>query len=216
MTDRADVSWALSDVEGWLGLKMHTGEYSSAFAKELAVHMVERCYNVHAVYDELSVLEGTSVRGTPTRPASEFKRAPLKGLWHKHHAQAYFIVQNIVNHWSSDRRHSQLSQNVLDDGGSLDHLTDHLIVGAYEERARHQALTGEWIIFAKAGSRNFYLTLACHAENDATIFERARENGREFIELAHLWSERLRNEAGATKPKGDSTTIPSLPQEEPS
>ena len=45
-------------------------------------------------------------------------------------------------------------------------------------------LTGEWIVFAKAGGRNIYLTLGGHEEPDEAILECCLPAAREFGELA--------------------------------
>ena len=48
------------------------------------------------------------------------------------------------------------------------------VVGLYAERSRDQRLTGEWIVYARHEGRNYYLCLARHDEEDATIFDRIK------------------------------------------
>ena len=50
-----------------------------------------------------------------------------------------------------------------------------LVIGAYQRRYCTGKMTGEWIIFAKIGSINYYLTLALHSEPDEMIFERVKD-----------------------------------------
>jgi len=42
----------------------------------------------------------------------------------------------------------------------------------FRDRAAAGRLTGEWIIFAKHEGKRFYLTVALHGEDDASIHER--------------------------------------------
>jgi hypothetical protein len=87
---------AVRDVSEWLDMKMRTGQYSIGLVVELAQHLVGQGYNVHTIYDEISILEGDDRRASLTKAAAPFRRPPLLGLWHKHHHQARFMSQNLL------------------------------------------------------------------------------------------------------------------------
>jgi hypothetical protein len=52
----------------------------------------------------------------------------------------------------------------------------------YKERSGAQALTGEWIVYAKHNGRNYYLTLGAHGD-DQRILQRVRACCDEFPKL---------------------------------
>lgn len=66
-----------------------TGRYTTGFVAELTRHFAARGYNLHEVFDEIAILEGTNPRPSRTEPPSEME-APLQGLWHKRHQQVLF------------------------------------------------------------------------------------------------------------------------------
>lgn len=107
-----------------------------------------------------------------TRP---FKKPPLRGLLHAHFVQASFIPMNIeLEHRRNGSTHAG---EAFESGGVLDQETINRIahtatVGSYEQRARRQALTGEWLIYADHGGDKFYLAVAGHYEGDQVIYDR--------------------------------------------
>lgn len=123
---------------------------------------------------------------TKTKPATEFKHPPLAGLWHKHFFSAHFLVQNMCNALNRGTL-AVLVEQVFNPGEptitqemcrELSHRMTHEPV---EARARKKMLTGEWIVFAKHGCRNYYLCLSRHEAEDQLIADRIKENCvREF------------------------------------
>lgn len=155
------------------------GRYSSLFALNLFSY--ERLYGINPfqVVDEIRTLED-SARATRTKPASQFTRYPLKGLWHKHFFCSRFMAHNMMNHLSGGKL-EKLVNEVLDPSkspvvteGMIRELSHRVTVDAFEERASAGNLTGEWIVFAKHEEKNFYLCIATHDMGDDFIFNNIR------------------------------------------
>lgn len=155
------------------------GRYSSLFVLNLLSY--ERLYGINPfqVVDEIRTLED-SARVTRTKPASQFTRDPLKGLWHKHFFCSRFMAHNMMNHLSGGKL-EKLVNEVLDPNkspvvteGMIRELSHRVTVEAFEERASDGNLTGEWIVFAKHEEKNYYLCLATHHTGDESIFNSIR------------------------------------------
>ena len=134
------------------------------------------------VVAEIRALEGLG-RPVGTKPAEPFKHPPLRGLWKKHYLvgglpslatnirigfgrKQKALKRIIAQHWSPQTSHlppEVVSRNLA-----------NAVVGVYAERSRAQSLTGEWIVYAQHGGRNYYLCLALHDEGDAAIFDRIK------------------------------------------
>ncbi len=181
-----------------------------------------RFFNVHAVLDEISYLEGRR-RTTSTKPQAEFS-GPLKGFWHKHFFDCQFMPRNFIDELENDGNFGRLwhrdfvpaleamtgkpwvGTEFNDDVAKL--LTHVMTIGAYEQRAgilkrnTVSRMTGEWIVYTYDGSRRVYLTLALHAEPEEARIARLRQTAKEFPFVA----ERL--DAGkaeiANKPTGST------------
>jgi hypothetical protein len=165
---------AVADVRGWLDIKLRTGRYSFGFVLELAQHAISRTYNVHTIYDEIGKLEGSDSRPSMTKPAAPFTRSePLKGLWHKHHSQALAPF---------------IGRYVDEVAGEIAHA---MVIGAYERRACDHRMTGEWIIFERESSGNYYLTLSTHeGETDEERKTRVEAYRTVDLELAAQTAQR--------------------------
>ena len=126
-------------------------------------------------------------RNSRTKPAGEFKGPLLKGLLHKHHAQARFLAQNIQLHWKSADLAKRIKA-IREDAtipeekkpGAIAHA---VVLDGYTERSDAQKLTGEWIVYARHRDRNYYLTLGQHNEPDRAIRDRVLQCCPEFPEL---------------------------------
>jgi hypothetical protein len=177
-------------------IKMHLGlsvfkeaEFSFLFIAELFNAHTNQIYNTYAILDEIKNIEGLSSR-TMTKPASPFDRPPLKGLWHKHHFQASFLLQNIGNHWKINRKKqlklsAMISECIKEEelGNFSDELAAKLsykfVHEAYASRASENNITGEWIIFAKHNNKNYYLTLSSHTKGkveDEKLYRKILKN----------------------------------------
>ncbi len=128
-----------------------------------------------------------------TKPASQFLRKPLKGLWHKHFFSAHFVPHNISNALKGGVL-EKLVNEVLDPNKSLlitkemiRELSHRVIHESIEDRANNNNLTGEWLVFAKHNQNNYYLCLNTHNAGDQMIFDRIKSNcQRDFSFLSAL------------------------------
>jgi hypothetical protein len=142
-------------------------------------------------------------RAVTAMVAAEFSTGPLKGLWHKHWFQASFMAENLENEMEKHGeslivkrlkarygRDGWTSQTIDQEMVAL--LAQASVFGAMDHRAgnagrRAQSrLSGEWIVFARTGARNIYLTLGGHRETNEAILERCLPAQREFSELADI------------------------------
>lgn len=192
MTDElSGVDDETSYVRSHLDLKMGTGRYSAGLVRELVWMIENRAGNVFAVFDEIGGLEGiTNARPTHTKPAAPFTRKRLSGLWHKHYHQAAFIPKNVQNHWSPGQL-KELAESVLNDTAiphekKAGYLSHEFVIGGYRDRSQSGKLTGEWIVYARQNSVNYYLTLGRHGEDDG-IRKRALACTSEFPGLKFGW-----------------------------
>lgn len=128
------------------------------------------------IIDEIKCLEGV---GPPqqTKPASEFKGAHLKGLWHKHFfaANLSLLAHNISNQLAGGKL-EKLVTEIFDPNKSpvvtkemIGELSHRVVVESLEDRAADSKLTGEWIVFAKHQGQNYYLCLTTHESGDENI-----------------------------------------------
>lgn len=154
---------------------MRTGTYSRGILNELALCLDRDTYNVFAILDEIARLEDSEKGRSRTKDASEFRGPYLKGLWHKHHTQARFIARNLLQELARDGTVERVLRPHFGETITpelLNKLTHAIVVENYMGRGADGRLTGEWIIFAKAGAANRYLTLASHDEGDKQILDR--------------------------------------------
>ena len=170
--------------EGIFLLDLPNAAMSMLFLLQLQKNRDQRLLNTHVIADEVRCLEGVG-RSTMTKPASQFTREPLRGLWHKHFMDARFMLKNIGNHWRLGQG-GELLEKMLEEEFAAEesgYFTDELaarishrlVMGGYTDRAGQGDLTGEWIVFKKHESRRFYLTLASHTEGDDAIYKRILE-----------------------------------------
>lgn len=153
--------------------KIISGRYSWLFVFNLIMLDRENGIDPQSILDEIKSLEGL---GPPlqTKPASEFKWPPLKGLWHKHFfaAKPSLITHNILNHLSGNKLRRLIAE-VFDSRKSLvvtneliGMLSNKVVVESFEDRAAANKLTGEWIIFAKYNTQNYYLCITKHGGDE--------------------------------------------------
>ncbi|MBS4050797.1 hypothetical protein [Methylomonas rivi] len=149
---------------------------------QLASIHKHRVYNSFSITDVIQDLEGVG-RGCKRRVA-QFKHPPLKGLWKVHFFDPRFMVKNLINHWGLERANSPKLNNLflrIDEDeekspsthGWHGRLAHEMTVVGYEERARKNNLTGEWIIFLKYKGKNYYLCISRHTspEEDRDVYE---------------------------------------------
>lgn len=153
---------------------------------DLFVYTTEFGVSPHDVIEEIENLENGD-GNTETKPATEFRRPPLKGLWHKHFFSAHFLVPNIQNALKDDKSGDLI--NKIINRAKSDVITKEIISEfahcithkPFEERASSNKLTGEWIVFAKEDGKNYYLCLNTHNADDQQVADRIKQHcTREF------------------------------------
>jgi hypothetical protein len=135
---------------------------------------------------------------TGVKPATAFKRPPLKGLWHKHFFAARFLATNLGLALGKNGA-ARFVEEVLDPAKSpvitremLDELSHRITTEPLEARDAAGKLTGEWIIFVKHAGKNYYLSINGHQTDDTIIFERIGKYGpKDFPDLLQ-WIEAAR------------------------
>ncbi len=167
----------LADYASEIGLdRAAPNRYSWLFVMQLLLHSEVSGIDPSLIVEEIKALEGGYSR-VGTKPASEFTKEPLKGLWHKHFFSAHFVAHNIVNQLAGGRL-AALVEEVLDPAKSpvitaemINELSHRATSEAFEKRATEGKLTGEWIVFAKHGGTNYYLSLSTHTAGDQVIYD---------------------------------------------
>ncbi len=129
------------------------------------------------IIDEIKKLEA-GVTGPGTKPATEFRREPLRGLWHKHFFSAHFVPQNLLNHLANGRLEAIIEQTVKQGGVITEEMIANVIhqitEAQLEDRYTTGKITGEWIVFAKHEGANYYLCLSTHTSGDQVIYDQIK------------------------------------------
>ncbi len=126
--------------------------------------------NPSRVLSAIQELEGGKDSGT--KPATEFKRPPLKGLWHKHYKEPGEASVRI-NIRNSIAKAGFFEPELFDDTADLRAIVDTSVKSAfdkgYNQRQRDRKYTGEWLIYVIHQGKNYYLCLASHNGDDSKI-----------------------------------------------
>lgn len=155
------------------------GRYSWLFAMQLFLHAQVDDVDPSMIVAELRALEG-GPQTVGTKPATEFAKDPLKGLWHKHFFSAHFVGHNLLNQLAGGKLKA-LVDKVLDPKNHpiitaelINQFSHEVVTGTFERREAQGKLTGEWIIFAKYGDQNYYLCLSTHNAGDQVIYDQVK------------------------------------------
>ena len=154
--------------------RLEMGRVSQFLLIQLTSISKHRTLNSFSITDVIQELEGVG-RGCKQR-FEQFKHLPLKGLFKAHFFDARFMVRNLINHWrmefeNSPKFNSLLSRVIEEEEnrpskfGWQGRLAHEMTVGGYEERARKNKCTGEWIVFAKHNGLNYYLCISGHSKS---------------------------------------------------
>lgn len=183
-----DISRGTTDyIRENLDLQLMAGRYSTVLVQELAELFECRSGNVFAILDEIAALEGApGARPSLTKPPTMFVRSPLAGLWHKHYHQASFLHHNVWNHWRANdfavHAAKTIGKAAIPEDKLMGALVHEFVVAGYRERSESRRLTGQWIVYARRGDMNTYLTLGIHGD-DTAIYQRVLACANEFPEL---------------------------------
>lgn len=174
-----DITHFRDNNPGLCGVDM--ARVSKLLVAQLSSASKHRIFNSFAVTDVLQRLEGVGRANSCVKGEELFKHLPLKGFWKTHFFDARFLLKNLINHWGiefekSPRFDALCSQVDADEERNPSphewhgRLAHEFTVGGYEARAKQKRVTGEWIIFAKHNSANYYLCVAEHSKSkDADV-----------------------------------------------
>jgi hypothetical protein len=170
----------------YIGNRDFGSRISELFVLDLYIHELEFGIFHLDITDEIRRLE-TGSDNSFTKPPTQFRREPLKGLWHKHYFAANFVVQNLENSWGKSGLNGVLEEviNALPSGATGKDFASTLVHGYFEKsleaRSENKKVTGEWIVYAKYQGENYYLCMGSHNADDQSIYNRMVDNClREF------------------------------------
>lgn len=163
----------ITDFAKFIGLERTAPDrYSLLLVLQLFGGFKSGFLDIAKVMREIEALEGI---GGPSqlKPPILFRHPPLNGLWHKHYlesgirAVAINVQKRLKKYGIPSLKHNieeSEKANVKrvftkEDAGAI---VKDLMHGNWERLAEAQALTGEWIIYARHEGQNYYLCLARH------------------------------------------------------
>jgi hypothetical protein len=163
--------------------RVDSARVSRLLLAQLASVRKHRFFNSFSVTDVIQNLEGVG-HGSCAKGEEPFKHLPLKSFWKAHFFHARFLMKNLANHSGLDFENSPKfhalyshvekgEENAPTVHGLPGRLSHEFTISGYEERAKNKNLTGEWLIFAKYNSLNYYLCIAQHPtskKDDDEIF----------------------------------------------
>ncbi|UGV30921.1 hypothetical protein LO767_18565 [Halopseudomonas aestusnigri] len=158
-----------------------SGRYSTLLVANLIGGALSGVQNPAKIVREIRQLEQGQLGGF--KAPIQNRHPPLKGLWHKHYQQdglgsLALNVQKGLGRFGIPffdemiREAEAASEERYLDAEDVPALVDDIVRGNRQRLASQQALTGEWLIFAKHEGQNYYLTTAFH---DATTHDRVRQ-----------------------------------------
>lgn len=182
----------LEDVCSRLKVKLSTGFCSSILWGQIARHYCgigERFGDKIEFYHGSTILDTIELIETGKLQGEQFAKSRLIGRVYKTHhsalSQAHSITKNIFN-GLSDKVIQSAKQRA---GGNLPALLNTIHSDIIGKKKRTGRLTGEWIVFARVGSVNYYLCLATHEEGHGEaveIYNRLKPSFEEFPELSQF------------------------------
>jgi hypothetical protein len=159
---------------------------SRLLCEQIAYGIKSRTLDSFGVTDILQALEGHDTRGYVK--TCHFNHPPLKGLLHAHFRQAAFITKNLENEMKNSRGKNLIKgffkDKKLSDEEKLKAAPYQATFELYNSRTENNALTGEWIIYAKYNGKQYYLAVAPHSSNqkdDSIIYKLMIERCEPFF-----------------------------------
>ena len=185
---KRDCVRAIREVRLQFGFSARHGRLSKRFERQIALNAHFGALDFNMFMDRLAELEG-SPRQTGVKPPERFTKGPLIGLWRAHWFQASFMVRNLLNAHQQQSSPPGWRRIFREHKGErlTREIIGKLVKGSvdqnYENRFRQKQLTGEWIIFAKTGKGNRYLSIALHSEDQLEIARRCEAAAKTFPEV---------------------------------
>jgi hypothetical protein len=171
--DGRDMTAKLNHFARVIGLEAAArGRYSMLLVLGLFGGLKSGHLNPAKVVYEIQALEGIGKPSHLKRP-EPFRHPPLKGLWHKHYLEdgrraVVLNFQRALKKYSlplaKQRIREAQKAGVKRDFEIADikAIVDDAVQGNWLRLARANALTGEWIVFARHQGKNYYLCLGTH------------------------------------------------------
>lgn len=166
------------------------GRCSERFLLDLYVYANSAGLNPSMIFEELRALECT-VSESRTKQETKFSRLPLKGLWHKHFFSSHFIAKNMQIANGRGNIESVIKK-AFEKYEGLDRTVENCKALAkdislgnhdlFENRSDRNQLTGEWIVFAKINSENYYMCIEFHETDDHIIYDKVIKACKENFE----------------------------------
>ncbi|MFG0864637.1 hypothetical protein [Pseudomonas sp. FYR_7] len=147
------------------------GRYSALLSLNLLGGYLAEIQDPLKIVREIELLEAGQL-GSQKAPIQN-RYPPLKGLWHKHYMQDGMasLAQNVkkgLNRYKVPlfdkivkEAHEAGEERFLEPH-EIEAIIDDAVSGNRRRLAEKQALTGEWLMFAKHEGQNYYLTIANH------------------------------------------------------
>jgi len=135
--------------------------------------------NPAKVVSQIRVLEGVeATRGL--KAATQFKHPPLRGLWHQHYLEdglpsfARNIQKGMSRFWlpwvekKISEAKSSGEERYFTEADAVQ-IAHDAVASNWRRLVDNEALTGEWLIFAKHEGKNYYLSLGKHDSGDGLL-----------------------------------------------
>lgn len=135
--------------------------------------------NPAKVVHQIEMLEGIGDK-TGLKPATEFTKEKLKGLWHQHYMGSdmrslAFNIRKGLNTYGMPWVKEKINDTSIPEEERFftekdaSEIAKDIVFNNYMKLKSENLLTGEWIIFAKHEGDNYYLCLGKHDQGDDVI-----------------------------------------------
>ena len=172
-TDGVDVTALVMKFVNMVGLeRVAPGRYSLLLVFDLINGYESRRLNPAKIMCEIEALEKCGQESRLKAPVQN-KHQPLKGLWHKHYLPdsvgsiARNLFKGLKNHGLPQLK--RLIDEAIASGEEryfseqdVNIISHDAVYSTWERLIDNCELTGEWIIFAKHGGKNYYLCIGNH------------------------------------------------------
>jgi hypothetical protein len=162
-------------------LYLGTSELTSRMSELIWLDMytMDAAFGVspHDIVRVIQELEGNAP-GSGIKPATRFRRMPLKGLWHKHFFSAHFVPNNILLGFGTNglRKLVNEAKSPVITQEMITELAWRIAEEPFKEREAAKKLTGEWIIYLPHDGKKYYLCCSTHEAEDQSIYDRIMEH----------------------------------------
>jgi hypothetical protein len=161
-----DMTPELTNFADFIGLeRAASNRYSILLVLGLFGSFKSGHLNPAKVIREIEALEGIS-KPSGLKPPIPFKYPPLKGLWHKHHMEdglsaVAINIQKGLNRYGMPLFNQRIKESqeageerfvTMED---IQPLVNDVVNGNWMRMHNDDALTGEWVIYAKHEEKNY-------------------------------------------------------------